>query len=104
EIVEGGISPAALFHETIEAAFVGMLMLDLKGRIQYANTAYCEMSGYSAANLQKREFVSLQDSELQPELRARLAGVLRGEQESVRMDGRQSRRDSSTLWVHMSAS
>jgi PAS domain S-box-containing protein len=104
EMVAGGVSPAALFHETIETAFVGMLMLDLKGRIQYANTAYCEMSGYPAASLQKREFISLEESELQPELRAKLAGLLRGEQESVRMDGRQIRRDGSILWVHMSAS
>ena len=48
EMVAGGVSPAAPFHKTIEAAFVGMLMLDLKGRIQYANTAYCEMSGHPA--------------------------------------------------------
>jgi PAS domain S-box-containing protein len=104
EMVEGGISPAVLFHETIEAAFVGMLMLDLKGRIQYANTAYCEMSGYPAASLRRRDFISLEDSELQAQLRARLGGLLRGEQESLRMAGRQTRRDGSTLWVHMSAS
>ena len=40
EMVAGGVSPATLFHETIETAFVGMLMLDLKGRIEYANTYY----------------------------------------------------------------
>ena len=30
EMVAGGVSPATLFHETIETAFVGMLMLDLR--------------------------------------------------------------------------
>lgn len=93
-----------LFHETIETAFVGMLMLDLKGRIRYANSAYCTMSGHAAGKLLKREFVSLEERERQPELRARLAGLLRGEQESVRMEGRQLRSDGSALWVHMSAS
>ena len=36
-----------------------MVMLDLEGKIQYANTAYCEMSGYAAAKLLNRNFVSL---------------------------------------------
>lgn len=104
EIVAGGVSPAALFHETIETAFVGMLMLDMKGRIQYANTAYCNMSGYNAPALLKRDFLSLAEADEQPELREKFAALLRGGQESLRIDGRQIRRDGSTLWIEMSAS
>ena len=104
EIVAEGVSPAALFQETIETALVGMLMLDLKGRIRYANTAYCTMSGFTPAELLKREFGSLEDPDWQAKLQAKLGGLLRGEEESLRMAGRQIRSDGSVLWVEMSAS
>jgi PAS domain-containing protein len=45
EMVAGGVSPATVLHGAIETVAAGMVMLDLEGRIQYANTAYCEISG-----------------------------------------------------------
>jgi PAS domain S-box-containing protein len=103
-MVAGGVSPATLLHDTIETVTAGMVMLDLDGRIQYANTAYCEMSGYPPAKLLNRSFVSLEHPEEVADVIAQLSRLLRGEQESLVREGRHLRKDGSTLWVHISAS
>jgi PAS domain S-box-containing protein len=104
EMVAGGVSPAALFHEAIETVTVGIVMLDLEARIQYANTAYCEMTGYPAAKLLKRSFVSLVHPDEQADTRAQFSRLLGGEQENLRLEGRSPRKGGSTLWAHISAS
>jgi PAS domain S-box-containing protein len=104
EMVAGGVSPATLFHEAVERVTIGMVMLDLEGRIRYANTAYCEMSGYTAALLQNRSFLSLEDSEAEPEVRGQLTRLLRGEQDNLRLSSRHRRKDGSVLWVNVSVS
>jgi PAS domain S-box-containing protein len=104
EMVAGGVSPATLFHEAVERVANGMVMLDLEGRIQYANTAYCTMSGYTAAELLQRSFVSLEDPGEQTEGHAQLTRLLRGEQENLQRGGRHLRKDGSMLWVNVRAS
>jgi PAS domain S-box-containing protein len=103
-MVAGGVSAATLFHETVERAAIGMVMLDLDGRIRYANTAYCEMSGYAAAKLLNRRFVSLEHPEERAGLRQQLVRLLRGEQDNLRLPSRHMRKDGSVLWVHVSLS
>jgi PAS domain S-box-containing protein len=103
-MVAGGVSPATLFHEAVERVTIGMVMLDLDGRIRYANTAYCEMSGYTAALLQNRDILSLEDPEAQSEVREQLTRLLRGEQDNLRLSSRHLRKDGSVLWVNVSAS
>jgi PAS domain S-box-containing protein len=81
-----------------------MVMLDREGRVRYANTAYCAMSGYTAPQLLNRDFVSLEHPEEQAEVRAQLSRLLRGEEENLRLEGRQLCQDGSVLWVHISVS
>ena len=103
-MVAGGVPAATLFHETVERVAIGMVMLDLDGRIRYANTAYCEMSGYAAAKLLNRRFVSLEHPEERAGLRQQLVRLLRGEQDNLRLPSRHMRKDGSVLWVHVSVS
>lgn len=81
-----------------------MVMLDLDGRIRYANTAYCEMSGYAAAKLENRKFVSLERSEERAGMRQQLIRLLRGEQDNLRLSTRLVRKGGAVLWVNVSVS
>jgi PAS domain S-box-containing protein len=103
-MVAGGVSPATLLHGTIETVTAGMVMLDLEGRIQYANKAYCEMSGYPLAELLNRSFLSLEHPEELADVSEQLSRLLHGERESLRSEARHLRKDGSMLRVHISAS
>jgi PAS domain S-box-containing protein len=104
EMVAGGVSPATLFHDAVETLTIGVVVLDLQGRIQYANKAYCNMSGFSAEALGNRSFVSMEHPEDQAASQAQLARLMGGEEERVQMEGRQVGKDGSPLWVHIGAS
>ncbi|MFL6428331.1 MAG: PAS domain S-box protein [Acidobacteriaceae bacterium] len=104
EMVAGGVSPGTLLHGAIETATAGMVMLNLEGQIQYANAAYCEISGYPHAQLLNRSFLSLEHPEELAHVSEQLSQLLRGERESLRSEARHLRADGSTLWVHISAS
>jgi PAS domain S-box-containing protein len=103
-MVADGVSLATLFHDAMETVTVGMVMLDLKGRIQYANGAYREMSGYTGDKLLNRSFVSFEPPDERMETRTQLATLLRGERESLQLERRLIRKSGSTLWVNIRAS
>jgi PAS domain S-box-containing protein len=91
------VAPESLFHEVIETAPAGMVLLDLGGRIRYANLVYAEMLGYTAEELVERSLVSLMYAEDGEEM-ARLLGQLeRGEVETVRVEKRAQSRGRSVL-------
>ncbi|HEY3987904.1 MAG TPA: PAS domain S-box protein [Acidobacteriaceae bacterium] len=104
EIVAESASRAALFHEAIETVTVGIVMLDLEGKIRYANSAYCEMSGYPASKLLNRSFLSLEELGDEADARMRLLTLLGGAQEHLRLKSRHLRKGGSWLWVHINAS
>ena len=104
EMVAGGVSPTTLLRGAIETVTAGMVMLNLEGRIQYANTAYCEISGYSLPELLNRSFVSLEHPEELGDVSVQLFRLLRGELESLRLEGRHLRKGGHELWVHISTS
>ena len=104
EMVAGGVSPTTLLRGAIETVTAGMVMLNLEGRIQYANTAYCEISGYSLPELLNRSFVSLEHPEELGDVSAQLFRLLRGELDSLRLEGRHLRKGGHELWVHISTS
>lgn len=99
-----GVSLATLFHEVIEAAAIGMVMLDLEGRIRYANTAYCDMFGYAAEEILHCSFVSLTHPDDREATSAALAALQRGEEESLRVEIRSLSKGGAVLWVHVRAS
>jgi PAS domain S-box-containing protein len=100
----GGDSAATRFHEAVERVAIGMVMLDLEGRIRYANTAYCEMSGHTATKLLNRKFASLEHPEERAGMRQQLISLLRGERDNLRLSTRLMRKGGSVLWVNISVS
>ena len=103
EMSAHGVSPAAFLHDAVEHMSVGVVILDLGGRIQYANAAYCEMSGCSEEELAGRELAMLQPSE--EETRAQIAHLVRGEAEMLRLPRCHVRDDgAAAVWVQVNAS
>ena len=103
-MIAGGVSPAALLHDAVETAMVGVVLLDLEGNIQYTNAAYRTMSGYAAETLLDRDFVTLQHPDEQAEGHIWLSRLLRGEEAELRLESRLVREDSTALWVRIGAS
>ena len=93
------VSSENLFHELIETATAGMVLLDLEGRIRYVNLAYAEMLGYTAEELAGRSLVSLMYAEDGEEMAALLGQLERGAVESVRVEKRSQSRGGSVLWL-----
>lgn len=81
----------------------GVVVLDLSGRIQYANEAYSRMTGYAAESLIGRELATLQPLEEQEEARTRFSRVLDGET-ILPIEARHVRQDGTVLWVQIGAS
>lgn len=104
EMIAEGKSTGTILQDVFESMMVGLVVLDLEGRIEYANATYCGMSGYAPHTLAGRELVSMQHPEEQMELRARLARLLRREEEALRLEGRLLRKDGSATWVQIAAS
>jgi PAS domain S-box-containing protein len=104
EMVAHGVSPDTLFREVVESVTVGVAVLDREGRIQYANPAYCEISGYPVAKLHHRSFVSLAHPDEQADAGSQLSSLLCGEKEKLRLDVRTIRKDGSARWVRVSCS
>jgi PAS domain S-box-containing protein len=103
-MIARGVSPDALFHEFVETVSVGVAVLDLEGRIQYANPAYCEIFGYPASELHHRNFISLAHPDQQAHAGAQLSALLRGEQDKLRLEVRTLGKGRSMRWVRVSGS
>ena len=99
-----GVSPASLFHGAFETTAVGMVLLDLDGRIRHANAAYCELYGYSLEELAGREMLSLKHPEDREATREQMGVLLRGERETFHTASRSVSKVGSVLWVHASVS
>ena len=104
EMAALGLSPDTLLREVVETVSVGIAVLDLKGRIQYANPAYCEVSGYPAATLHDRAFASLAHPDEQSAIDSQFSSLLHAEQATLRLQVRILRKDGSTRWVRVSGS
>jgi PAS domain S-box-containing protein len=104
EMIARGVSPDALFHEVVETVSVGVAVLDLEGRIQYANPAYCEIFGYPASKLHNRNFTSLAHPDQRADAGAQLSSLLRGDHDKLRLEVRTPGKVRSMRWVRVSGS
>jgi PAS domain S-box-containing protein len=104
EMATRGVSRDALFQDLIEKVTVGIAVLDLEGRIQYANAAYCEMAGDAAAHLHNRNFISLVHPDEQRDASSQLSRLLSGAQEDLRLEVRTLGKGSSSRRVKISGS
>ena len=92
------------FRGMFAAAATGIAMTTPQGRFLRANAAYCQMLGYSEAELQMLDFASLthpEDLALNLELRDEL---LSGKRESFVMEKRYLHKSGSIVWVRASVS
>ncbi len=98
------VSPETLVHETIETVTAGVVLLDLAGRVRYANAAFGEMLGHASAELTNRTLVELTDSEDRDALRQDLERLAAGEKEIARQEARMPSRGGALVWVSISLS
>jgi PAS domain S-box-containing protein len=90
------------FRATFAQAPVGMVLIDLDGRIRQVNAAFCHLTGYDQAQLEGREAISLTTPEDRPVVQHHLNRLLIGIQTSATMEKRLQRADGSTVWVQNS--
>ena len=91
-----------------EAAFaktaIGMAMCDLGGHWIRANSAFCELTGYSERELRGLTFAEITHPD---DLEANLEGderLLRGEASDYQLEKRYLRKDGKSVWVLLSVS
>ena len=91
----GGATPA--FRAVFEKAAVGLAQVDLLGRFQHVNQAFCDLVGYSldeltAPDFNWRQLVLPEDIDT---ARTALDSLRRGDIEGMALSGRCRRKDCS---------
>jgi diguanylate cyclase (GGDEF)-like protein/PAS domain S-box-containing protein len=92
------------FRGTFEEASVGMLLLDLEGRIVSVNKAIGEITGYLAVDLIGQRGRVLLDEDDQDEAVAAFAEVAAGRMPAYRAERRIALKDGRRGWVRVSVS
>ena len=89
-------------EERFRAAFadapIGMVLGDLEGHIRQANQAYCHITGYKAADLIGRHFLSITHPDDRTENAQRMRRVLEGDLSGATMEKRYITPDGRTVW------
>ncbi|PSN81288.1 hypothetical protein C8B47_02200, partial [filamentous cyanobacterium CCP4] len=89
------------FRATFEQAAVGMVQADLEGRFVKVNQTFCELVGYSAAELDGKPYASItHPADLQEES-ANVERLLAGTATSFTMEKRYLHRDRTVVWVNL---
>jgi PAS domain S-box-containing protein len=95
-------------EERFRAAFadapIGMVLGDLEGHIRQANQAYCRITGYKAADLIGRHFLSITHPDDRTENAQRMRRVLEGDLSGATMEKRYITPDGRTVWGQASIS
>lgn len=84
---------------TFEQAAIGIATADVDGRYVDMNRRFCEMLGYSAAELRGRTYRDVTHPDDQPRSASLKAAMLRGERNEYRTEKRYIRRDGSQFWA-----
>lgn len=98
------ISSPGWFEAIFAHVAVGISVVDLQGRIQKVNQAYCQMLGYSEDELLNLSFADIthpDDIEEDLNLAARL---FEGEISTYQLEKRYIHKNGSLVWVHLSCS
>ena len=91
-------------HAAFEHAVTGLAITELDGAFVQVNPAYCEITGYSAAELAGMDMLSIIHPEHRREHNASLERMLSGEVPSFVIQERYRRKDGSDVWVRKSVS
>lgn len=88
---------------TLENAGVGIGETDLTGRLIMANARFCELTGYSRAELLALSLFDLADPESSAVEKALYRRHVSGERNTYTLEQRYVRRDSSVTWFAVTA-
>jgi len=95
---------AELFENAFHNAAVGKALVDLDGRFQKINPAFCDLVGYPEQRMLELDFQSITHPEdLEADL-GLLAQLTAGEIPTYRMDKRYIRADGAVVWVQLAVS
>jgi PAS domain S-box-containing protein len=92
------------FRSTFEYAAIGMVLADTDGRCLAANRAFCEMVGYSEAELLCLEFARLTHPDDLPENLRLGRQLIDGEINSFKFEKRYVHKQGQIVWALLSAS
>jgi len=91
------------FRGLFELSTVGVAQSDpATGRFLRANQRFCEITGYSEAEVCRLTFDDITHPDDREANRAAIEAVLRGDADRWDIEKRYIRRDGSTVWVHVS--
>jgi PAS domain S-box-containing protein len=92
------------FRGTFENAAVGIALVDLNGRFVRVNQKYCDITGYSDAELLQKTFQDITPPDDLTISVQRFTALLRGDWPSFELKKRYLRKDGSLVWVELFAS
>ncbi len=91
------------FRSAFEDSAIGMTLTGPDGRLIKVNDAFCRLVGYSAAELDQRDFADITHPDDRPANLAGIQAMVRGETSTFRMEKRYFRKDGRVIWVDISA-
>ena len=92
------------FRYTFEQAAVGMVIDDLDGRWLQVNQRFCEMVGYSEAELMALTFADITHPDNLADDLTAIPKIIRGELPFYQTEKRYIRKDGSLLWANLTVS
>lgn len=92
----------AQFRATFAQAPIGMVLTDLRGRIQQVNAAFCRLTGFEDRELEGRDLLSLTAPEHRNMVQRHFDELISGKISHAIVDKRVLRADGSSTWVRNS--
>lgn len=92
-----------LFEIAMDNAPIGKAVLTVNGKWLRVNRALCDLTGYSAAELEGMSFRDINHPADLSDADSALAALVTGASEKVSSVKRYVRKDGSTVWVHRTA-
>jgi diguanylate cyclase (GGDEF)-like protein/PAS domain S-box-containing protein len=92
------------FRAVFEQAAVGISLTDLSGKLCFVNQRFCDLIGYSRAELAEMTFHDITHPEDLAESIEQGRKLLAGEIHTYALDKRHLRRDGTVVWTHLTVS
>lgn len=92
------------FRQTLEHAPIGMILGTTDGRLLEANTAACQMLGYSLAELKSLSYTAISHPDDLSHSTDAMHQVLDGKSNFYRLEKRYLKKDGQPLWAQVTAS
>jgi diguanylate cyclase (GGDEF)-like protein/PAS domain S-box-containing protein len=87
------------FRTLFEQAQAGMAFAALDGHITTVNPAFCQLVGFSHAELSNLSLIDITYPEEVPALQQAMSRMLAGQEEGTRIEMRYTRKDGEPVWV-----